>query len=58
MGGGIEIQDNETLAVSFPGSPGSFKWDGHGSFSPLASGKRISQVCAFFFITRVECICL
>lgn len=45
MGGGIENQDNETLAVSFPGSPGSFKWDGHGSFSPLAAaGKRISQV--------------
>ncbi|XP_062015914.1 kinesin-like protein KIN-12E [Rosa rugosa] len=43
VGGGIENQDNETLAVSFPGSPGSFKWDGHGSFSPLASGKRISQ---------------
>nr|XP_011461802.1 PREDICTED: phragmoplast orienting kinesin-1 isoform X2 [Fragaria vesca subsp. vesca] len=44
VGGGIENQDNETLAVSFPGSPGSFKWDGHGSFSPLAAaGKRISQ---------------
>ncbi|XP_050370950.1 kinesin-like protein KIN-12E [Argentina anserina] len=40
VGGGIENQDNETLAVSFPGSPGSFKWDEHGSFSPLAAGKR------------------
>ena len=44
MGGGNENQDNEMLAVSFPGSPGSFKWDEHGSFSPLAAGKRISQV--------------
>ncbi|XP_015873167.3 kinesin-like protein KIN-12E [Ziziphus jujuba] len=44
VSGGTESQDNESLAVSFPGSPGSFKWDGlAGSFSPLTSGKRMSQ---------------
>ncbi|KAF4371050.1 hypothetical protein G4B88_002979 [Cannabis sativa] len=42
--GGIEGQDNNTLAVSFPGSPGCFKWEGlNGSFSPLNSGRRMSQ---------------
>ncbi|KAL5763630.1 hypothetical protein ACOSQ2_016224 [Xanthoceras sorbifolium] len=42
--GGAESLGNDTLAVSFPGSPGSFKWEGlHGSFSPLTSGKRMSQ---------------
>lgn len=44
---GSEKQDNDTLAESFPGSPGSLKWEGlYGSSSPLASGKRISRVCA------------
>ncbi|CAL0332163.1 unnamed protein product [Lupinus luteus] len=41
-----EIQDNGTSVISFPGSPGSFKWEGaQGSFSPfpLASAKKISQ---------------
>ncbi|KAL4611291.1 hypothetical protein ACB092_08G113400 [Castanea dentata] len=39
-----ENQDNDTSTLGFPGSPGSFKWEGlHGSFSPLASGKRMSQ---------------
>ncbi|KAL5574549.1 hypothetical protein UlMin_016248 [Ulmus minor] len=44
VSGGAENQDNDTMAVSFPGSPGSFNWEGlDGSFSPLATGKRISQ---------------
>ncbi|KAF3439497.1 hypothetical protein FNV43_RR17775 [Rhamnella rubrinervis] len=44
VNGGAESQDNDSLAVSFPGSPGSFKWEGlTGSFSPLTSGKRMSQ---------------
>ncbi|XP_062082504.1 kinesin-like protein KIN-12E [Humulus lupulus] len=42
--GGVESHDNNTLAVSFPGSPGFFKWEGlNGSFSPLNSGRRMSQ---------------
>ncbi|TKY48715.1 Phragmoplast orienting kinesin 2 [Spatholobus suberectus] len=42
--GGGEIQDNDISVVSFPGSPGSFKWEGvQGSFSPLTSVKRTSQ---------------
>ncbi|KAL1298878.1 hypothetical protein HN51_043160 [Arachis hypogaea] len=41
--GGGEIQDVESSVISFPGSPGSFKWEGnHGSFSPLTSAKRIT----------------
>ncbi|POO01404.1 Kinesin-like protein [Trema orientale] len=44
VNGGGESHDNDTLAVSFPGSPGCFKWEGlNGSFSPLTSGKRMSQ---------------
>ncbi|BBN68080.1 P-loop containing nucleoside triphosphate hydrolases superfamily protein, partial [Prunus dulcis] len=44
VNGGTGNQDNDTLAVSFPGSPGSFKWDGpNGSFSPFTSSKRTSQ---------------
>uniref|UniRef100_A0A5B7BRW2 Putative phragmoplast orienting kinesin 2 isoform X1 n=1 Tax=Davidia involucrata TaxID=16924 RepID=A0A5B7BRW2_DAVIN len=44
VNGGAENQENDTLTVSFPGSPGSFKWEGlHGSFSPLTSDKRMSQ---------------
>lgn len=42
--GGAENQDNDTWTVSFPGSPGSFNWEGlHGSLSPLTSNKRVSQ---------------
>ncbi|GAV86218.1 Kinesin domain-containing protein/Kinesin-relat_1 domain-containing protein [Cephalotus follicularis] len=42
--GGAENLDNDSLAVIFPGSPGSFKWDGlNGSFSPLTCDKRVSQ---------------
>ncbi|KAL9322602.1 hypothetical protein ACSQ67_010655 [Phaseolus vulgaris] len=41
---GGEIQDNDNSLVSFPGSPGSFMWEGvQGSLSPLNSVKRISQ---------------
>jgi kinesin family protein 15 len=43
---GAENQENDTLLASFPGSPGSFKWEGlHGSSSPLTSNKRMSHVC-------------
>ncbi|GLU19100.1 hypothetical protein SLE2022_353660 [Rubroshorea leprosula] len=39
---GGEALDNDT--ISFPGSPGSFTWEGlQGSFSPLTSDKRMSQ---------------
>ncbi|XP_048234515.1 kinesin-like protein KIN-12E isoform X2 [Ricinus communis] len=42
--GGAENLDNDSSVISFPGSPGSFNWEGlHGSFSPLVSGKRMSQ---------------
>ncbi|RVW30913.1 Kinesin-like protein KIN-12E [Vitis vinifera] len=42
--GGAENQDNDTWTVTFPGSPGSFNWEGlHGSLSPLTSNKRVSQ---------------
>lgn len=46
--GGGEIQENDISVVNFPGSPGSFKWEGvQGSFSPLTSVKRTSQVDIF-----------
>lgn len=41
VNGGAE---NDNWTISFPGSPGSFKWEGlHGLSSPLTSNKRISQ---------------
>ncbi|XP_031260504.1 kinesin-like protein KIN-12E [Pistacia vera] len=44
VNGGAENLVNDTSIISFPGSPGSFKWEGlHGSFSPLTSDKRMSQ---------------
>ncbi|XP_077245216.1 P-loop containing nucleoside triphosphate hydrolases superfamily protein [Tasmannia lanceolata] len=44
LNGGAENQETDNWSLGFPGSPGSFKWDGvQGSFSPLTSGKRISQ---------------
>ncbi|EXB39677.1 Kinesin-like protein KIF15 [Morus notabilis] len=44
VNGVAETHDNESLAISFPGSPGCFKWEGpNGSFSPLTSSKRMSQ---------------
>ncbi|XP_047323836.1 kinesin-like protein KIN-12E [Impatiens glandulifera] len=42
--GAAEKDDNETLAVSFPGSPGAFNWEGlNSSSSPLVADKRLSQ---------------
>ncbi|KAK2640883.1 hypothetical protein Ddye_022646 [Dipteronia dyeriana] len=41
--GGAESHGNDTLAVSFPRSPGPFKWEEHGLFSPLTSDKRMSR---------------
>ncbi|KAI9073345.1 hypothetical protein K1719_044686 [Acacia pycnantha] len=41
--GGGEAQDNDISVINFPGSPGSFKWEGNHGFSPLTSSKRISQ---------------
>ncbi|GAY64166.1 hypothetical protein CUMW_231510 [Citrus unshiu] len=42
--GGAESLVNDSPTVSFPGSPGSIKWEGlHESFSPLISDKRMSQ---------------
>ncbi|KAF2299875.1 hypothetical protein GH714_005371 [Hevea brasiliensis] len=44
VNGGAENLDKNASVISFPGSPGSFKWEGlHGSFSPLVSEKRMSQ---------------
>ncbi|OAY52171.1 kinesin-like protein KIN-12E [Manihot esculenta] len=44
VNGGAENLDNDTSIISFPGSPGSFKWEGlHGSSTPLVSEKKISQ---------------
>lgn len=41
VNGGAENLENDSWTVGFPGSPGSFKWDGGlGSFSPLTSEKR------------------
>lgn len=46
VNGGAENQENDSWTIGFPGSPGSFKWDGGlGSFSPLTSEKRSSKVC-------------
>ncbi|KGN63892.1 kinesin-like protein KIN-12E [Cucumis sativus] len=44
VNGGGDSQDNDSLAVSFPGSPGTLKWEGlYGSMSPLTTGKRMTQ---------------
>ncbi|KAL5700054.1 hypothetical protein ACHQM5_025553 [Ranunculus cassubicifolius] len=40
--GGTEYKERDT-GISFPGSPGSFKWDALQGFSPLTSNRRISQ---------------
>lgn len=45
VNGGTDNHDNDAPTVSFPGSPGTFKWEGlHGLSSPLISDKRMSQV--------------
>ncbi|KAI3746631.1 hypothetical protein L6452_09069 [Arctium lappa] len=44
INGGTENHDDDAWTVSFPGSPGTFKWEGiHGSFSPVTGVKRMSQ---------------
>ncbi|XP_076916770.1 kinesin-like protein KIN-12E [Bidens hawaiensis] len=44
INGGTENNGDDTWTVSFPGSPGSFKWEGiQGSFSPVTAVKRISN---------------
>ncbi|KAF8403419.1 hypothetical protein HHK36_011522 [Tetracentron sinense] len=44
VNGGAENKENDNWTICFPGSPGSFKWEGlQGSFSPLTSDKRMSQ---------------
>ncbi|XP_076951382.1 kinesin-like protein KIN-12E [Bidens hawaiensis] len=44
INGGTENNGDNTWTVSFPGSPGSFKWEGiQGSFSPVTAVKRISN---------------
>lgn len=45
VNGGAENHESDAWSVSFPGSPGSFKWEGlNGSFSPFKVDKRVSQV--------------
>ncbi|KAF3785501.1 Phragmoplast orienting kinesin 2 [Nymphaea thermarum] len=40
--GGPDNPESESLSISFPGSPGSFKWDAlQGSLSPLTSDKKV-----------------
>ncbi|PIA59749.1 hypothetical protein AQUCO_00400565v1 [Aquilegia coerulea] len=42
--GGIVNKEIDNGSICFPGSPGSFKWEGlQGSFTPLTSDTRISQ---------------
>ncbi|KAL1831052.1 hypothetical protein ACET3Z_000703 [Daucus carota] len=44
VNGGAENHESDAWSVSFPGSPGSFKWEGlNGSFSPFKVDKRMSQ---------------
>ena len=47
LNGGAVNQDN-AMTSSLLGSPGAFNWEGlNGTFSPLTSNKRLSQVCSF-----------
>nr|GEX50852.1 kinesin-like protein KIN-12E [Tanacetum cinerariifolium] len=44
ISGGTENNGDDAWALSFSGSPGSFKWEGfQGSFSPVTAVKRMSQ---------------
>ncbi|KAH6774814.1 P-loop containing nucleoside triphosphate hydrolases superfamily protein [Perilla frutescens var. frutescens] len=44
VNGGAESYDGDVLSITFPGSPGTFKWDGHQGFSsPIVSQKKISH---------------
>ncbi|KAL6518674.1 hypothetical protein OROHE_017724 [Orobanche hederae] len=41
VNGGADSHDADVLSISFPGSPGSFKWEGHHGFSsPIISEKK------------------
>ncbi|KAL6563702.1 hypothetical protein OROGR_002661 [Orobanche gracilis] len=41
VNGGADSHDTDVLSISFPGSPGSFKWEGHHGFSsPIISEKK------------------
>ncbi|KAK6119826.1 hypothetical protein DH2020_046421 [Rehmannia glutinosa] len=42
VNGGVASHDGDVLSLAFPGSPGSFKWDGlRGLSSPLMSEKKM-----------------
>ncbi|XP_041992115.1 kinesin-like protein KIN-12E [Salvia splendens] len=44
VNGGAESQDGDALSITFPGSPGTFKWDGQQGFSsPIVSQKKMSH---------------
>ncbi|KAK4441353.1 Kinesin-like protein KIN-12E [Sesamum alatum] len=44
LNGGAESHDGDAF-ITFPGSPGSFKWDGHHGFSsPLISEKKMPHL--------------
>nr|XP_043634046.1 kinesin-like protein KIN-12E [Erigeron canadensis] len=44
VNGGAENNGDDAWTVSFPGSPGTFKWEGiQGAFSPVTAVKRLSQ---------------
>lgn len=46
MGGGAESHDDDVLSMTFTGSPGTLKWDGHQAFStPVMADKKTSHVC-------------
>ena len=55
INGGTEKHDDDAWTVSFPGSPGTFKWEGaQGSFSPVTGVKRMSQVLVIFLDDGVK----
>ncbi|XP_042067598.1 kinesin-like protein KIN-12E [Salvia splendens] len=42
VNGGTESHDGDALSITFPGSPGTFKWDGQQGFSsPIVSQKKM-----------------
>ncbi|KAK6138175.1 hypothetical protein DH2020_028111 [Rehmannia glutinosa] len=45
VNGGAESHDGDDLSITFPGSPGSFKWGGHHGFSsPIISEKKMPHL--------------
>ncbi|KAK6144159.1 hypothetical protein DH2020_020979 [Rehmannia glutinosa] len=45
VNGGAESHDDDVLSITFPGSPGSFKWGGHHGFSsPIISEKKMPHL--------------